>query len=259
MTAVSGGLLSTVGFDAVALKPTEVDIDHAFSLTVETITIDYEGNEHVPGPEELRDLADSFAVRLAIPVRADGFDPLGDDHLAQEVPADISRVLVAGNGAYLSEAEQQRAITPRLKASATSSDDPWIGTEGIERIALALGGTQFELLSSATKNEVSALRTAGYDGEIAVYAPTVLSGDPDTILDALGSYAGRRHTVRQRLSNSVSLDSSISGEDRQTLLAACRAYALTGSPDVVAKQVESLHKSGVDYVVGYPARGLRPL
>ncbi len=259
MTAVTGSLLSTVGFDAVALKPTEVDIQQAHSLSVDTVIIDYEGNEHVPDPTQLRDLASSFDVRLAIPVRADGFDPLGDNHLTQSLPDAVSRVFVAGNAAYLSPEEQQRAITPRLNASTQSCTDPWVGTEGIERIALALGGTQFELLSKSTPNEISALRTAGYETEFAVYAPTVLSDDSDTILNALGAYAGRRTAVRQQLPNEAPLDSTITGSARQTLLAACRAYALTGTPDAVSKQVDSLHSAGVDYVVAYPAQGINVL
>ncbi len=259
MTAVTGSLFSTVGFDGVALKPTEVAIEEAHSLDVDTVVIDYEGNEHVPEYDQLRELTESVNVRLSIPIRADGFDPLGNDELTQSIPADISPVFVAGNAAYLTAEEQQRAITPRLKTSAQSSTDPWVGTEGIERIALAIGGTQLELLSQSTKNEVRALRKAGYDGDIAVYAPTVLSEDTDTILDELGAYAGRRNTVRRKLPNDASLGSSISGDPRRTLVAACRAYGLTGTPDVVSQQVDSLRDAGVDYVVAYPAQGLEVL
>ncbi len=259
MTVVPGSLFSTVGFDAVALKPTEVAIEKAHSLDVETVVIDYEGNDHVPEPAQLRELTESVSVRLSIPVRADGFDPLGDDELAQSVPAGVSPVFVAGNAAYLTEEEQQRAITPRLKTSTQPTTDPWVGTEGIERIALAIGGTQFELLSRSTTNEVRALRKAGFDGDIAVYAPTVLSEETDIILDALGAYAGRRNAVRRQLPNDTPFDSSIAGDPRRTLLAACRAYGLTGTPESVSQQVESLRDAGVDYVVAYPAQGLQSL
>ena len=42
MTALTGATLADVGVDAVALKPTEVDVRRARRLSVETLTIDYE-------------------------------------------------------------------------------------------------------------------------------------------------------------------------------------------------------------------------
>ena len=150
MTARAGTTLSSVGIDAVALKPTEVDIRRAHDLTVETLTIDYEGRDHLPSNDLLADLAASFAVRVTVPVRADGFDPLGDDSLWQALPDGVGEVLVAGHPAYLTPTERKRAVAPRLETAHRDSTDPWIGTEGFERLALAIGGTQFDLLSAST-------------------------------------------------------------------------------------------------------------
>jgi hypothetical protein len=258
MTVLRGASLSEVGIDAAALKPTEVDVTRATELGVDTITIDYEGREHVPDPETLRDIAATVDLRLTVPVRADGFDPLGDDSRRNALPGAVSEVLVAGHSAYLSEAEVRRAVAPRLEAAAATVANPWVGTEGVERVALAVGGTQFELLSETTLRDVRALRAAGWEGSIAVYAPTVLTDDEDAILDAVGEYAARRQRVAEALPAGAPTDSTATGEAREILTRATREYALVGDRETVADRVERLHEAGVDHVVGYPARGLGP-
>jgi hypothetical protein len=259
MTVRTDGRLTAVGIDAVALKPSEVDVERAHELDVQSVTIDYEGREHVPAPAAFETLAEDVEVRATVPVRADGFDPLGDDSVHASLPSSVGDVLVAGHPAYLDDAEQRRAIAPRLSAAAEGSGRRWVGTEGIERLALAAGGTQFELLSRTTPQDIRALRAAGFDGDVAVYAPTVLSGDPDEILDAVGAYTARRNPVRRALPDDVPHDSSIDGDSRETLLTACRDYALVGDRETVSKRVGELRETGVDHVVSYPARGIDPL
>lgn len=259
MTELADRSLSAVGIDAAALKPTEVDVSRATALAVDTVTVDYEGREHVPDHSTLASLATEFETRVTVPVRADGFDPLGEDSYRQALPASVGEVLVAGHPAYLTPAEQERAVAPRLERASRDLAEPWIGTEGVQRLALALGGTQFELLSATTAREVRALRTAGFTGNIAVYAPTVLTEDTDTVLDAVGSYAARRGRVRRALPAAAPSDASVSGEAREILRSACHEYALVGNPETVAGRVTELHEAGVDHVVGYPARGLDQL
>jgi hypothetical protein len=256
MSSLTGATLAEVGVDAAALKPSEVDLRRGLALSVETLTIDYEGREHVPGSDLLADLAEQYRVRVTVPVRADGFDPLGDDRDRRALPESVGTVLVAGHPAYLDDAETRRAVAPRLQAAAADAADPWVGTEGVERIALAVGGTQYELLSRSTTRDVRALRGAGFDGAIAVYAPTVLTDDPDVVLDAVGAYAARRGPVRQALPENAPRDSTATGETRETLLAACRDYALVGAPETVADRIVDLREAGVDHIVAYPARGL---
>jgi hypothetical protein len=259
MTAAMDGRLAAAGIDAVALKPSEMDLSRAQDLPVSTLTVDYEGREHVPAPGVFADLAGSFDCRATVPVRADGFDPLGDAHLRSELPGDAGEVLVAGHGAYLSEEERRRAVAPRLREAAAGASEPWVGTEGVERLALAVGGTQFELLSATTERDVRSLRAAGFEGDIAVYAPTVLSDDDDEILDAVGDYTARRGPIRRRLSEDAPADSTATGETRELLSKACRDFALVGSPETVESQVSELQSVGVDQVVAYPARGLNAL
>src|SRR6056297_3566196 len=100
MTALTGTTLTDVGIDAVAIKPTEVAVERAAELAVETITIDFEGREHVPDPETLRELTEEFEVRMTTPVRADGFDPTGDESARESLPETVGEVLVAGHRAY---------------------------------------------------------------------------------------------------------------------------------------------------------------
>jgi hypothetical protein len=204
----------------------------------------------------LSELATEFELRVTVPVRATGFDPLGDSELRSSLPSGVGEVLVPGHPAYLDESERRRAVAPRLEAATADASDPWIGTEGVERLALALGETQFDLLSTQTAPEVHALRTAGFDETIAVYAPTVLSVDEDEILDAVGAYAARRGDMWDALPDGAPRDRRITGSARETLLSACRKYALVGDPESVSRRVSELREVGVDYVIGYPAAGL---
>jgi len=272
----SGRSIADTGIDAVALKPAECDVRDVIDLPFDRVVIDYEGREHLPDSEVLDRLARDRTVRLTTPVRADGFDPLGDDSLARELPNAVDRVFVAGHHAYLDDAEASRAIAPRLGAAVQQHDDAWVGTEGVERAALATGATQFELLSRTTERDVKSIRAAGFDGDIAVYAPTVLTDHEDAVLDAVGGYAARRKPVRRALSKAVesndasadevaadggatdgaATDGTATGRTREILSAAVRDYALVGTPSEVREQVESLRDAGVDTVVGYPAQGL---
>jgi hypothetical protein len=248
--------LAATGIDAVALKPAEVDFTDALDLEAEAAVVDYEGRERLPDAETLAALADAYDLYVTTPVRADGFDPLGDDSLFARLPDGATRVLVAGNGAYLSESERRRAIAPRLNAAREAAPEAWVGTEGIERVALAAGGTQFELLSRGTESEVRALREAGFDGDIALYAPTVLTDDPDETLDAVGGYVARRGPVRRALPEDAATDATAEGRAREVLLEAATDYALVGDTETVADRVEALEAAGIDRVVAYPARGL---
>lgn len=249
------GVAST-GLDAAALKPAECDVSRAAELPFGSVAIDFEGRAHVPDERTLSELADELEVRLTVPVRADGFDPLGDDGIDATIPDGIERVIVAGHPAYLSEEERSRAVAPRIGAAAERYPDAWVGTESIERLALATGHAQFELLSRSTERDVRALRAAGYDGTVAVYAPTVLSDDPEVVLDSVGTYVARRGPVAEALPPEAATTAGANGRARDVLLAAARDYALVGSPGTVRSRVEELRDAGVDHVVGYPARGL---
>ena len=248
------------GLDGVALKPTECDLLAAVeALEPSLVAVDYEGAASVPGPELLERLAADRSLYVTAPVRADGFDPRGDDSGFERVPPEAGLVLVAGNAAYLSDGERGRAVAPRLRAALDDYDReaaPWVGTEGIERLAMAAGGVQYDLLGRRTESELRALRTAGYDGQVAVYAPTLVSGDDDAVLDALGGYVARRRPVRAALPDGASTDAGATGAARDTLLTAAADYALVGDVDSVSEQVSRLHAAGADIVVGYPAGGV---
>lgn len=248
--------LDATGIDAVALKPSESAVEEATELPLDRVTIDYEGSEHVPSRSALAMLAEDLDVRVTASVRADGFDPFGNDRLYDRLPLSVSMVLVAGHPAFLSPAERDRAIAPRLGAALDRSPDAWVGTEGIERLALATGATQFELLSPTTEADIRGLRDVGFSGEIAVYAPTVLAADETSILDAVGGYVARRPPIRRRLSETARTDGSATGGTRSLLLAGSHDYALIGGLETVKSRVASLKAAGTDYVVGYPARGL---
>lgn len=254
------------GFDGVALKPTEIDIASVDLAGVERAVVDYEGREHVPDPEMLADIARETRLSVTTPVRADGFDPLGDDHLSEALPESVDRVLVAGNPAYLTEGERRRAIAPRIGAARERAPAAWVGTEGIGRVALAAGGTQFELLAPTTAREVRALRAARFDGDIAVYAPVVRSADEDTLLDALGGYVARRGSVAAALDDArdegvttaadgMGADAGATGRSRSVLLDAIERFALVGTDEEIDGSVDELRSVGVDTVVGYPACG----
>ena len=248
-------VLSRTGIDVAALKPLECDVRRAAELPLSAVAIDYEGRDHLPDAETLRTLADEMDVRLTTPVRADGFDPLGDDSLAA-LPAGVRRVLVAGHPAYLSAEERARAVAPRLGAARERYPDAWVGTEGVERVALAAGGTQYELLSRTTERDLRALRTAGFEGDVALYAPAVLTDDEDAVLDAVGAYAARRGPVASALPDDAHVDARAAGRAREVLSRAVRDYALVGSPEAVGDRVAALKAAGADTVVGYPARGV---
>ncbi|WP_435335312.1 DUF7388 family protein [Haloarchaeobius sp. TZWWS8] len=248
--------LARTGIDGIALKPKEVDLSQAARLNADLLVIDYEGREHLPDATTLRELSRGAAVMVTTPVRADGFDPLGDCSLAATLPEEVGRILVAGHGAYLSEEERGRAIAPRLGEARKADADAWVGTEGVERIAMAAGGTQFELLSRSTARDIRALRAAGFDGGIAIYAPTVLTDDEDEVLDAVGGYVSRRGAVARALPDDCATDSSATGRAREVLLKASSDFALVGDVETVRERVAELKELGADYVVSYPARGL---
>jgi len=254
--AATRSVVDDTCLDGAAIKPAEVDIEDVHDVPFGTLTVDYEGHEHVPDVETLERLAEDREVRVTVPVRADGFDPLGDRSVLDALPEGIDRVFVAGNPAYLEEHERTRAVAPRLGALVQEDGDAWVGTEGIERLALATGATQFELLSRTTLRAVRGIRAAGFGGEVAVYAPTVLVDDEDEILDAVGGYVSRRKPVARALPDDAPTDSSAAGRARSVLLAAASDYALVGSREDIAERVQQLREAGVDTVVGYPARGI---
>lgn len=243
------------GIDAVALKPMECDVAVARDLPFGTVVVDYEGREHLPDADVLADLAAARDLRVTVPVRASGFDPLGDDSVAASLPDDAGRVFVAGHGAYLDDAEREKRVAPRLGAAVEAHPDAWVGTEGVERVALATGAGQFELLSRSTDRDLRALRAAGYEGQVSLYAPVVLADDEDAILDAVGAYTARRGPVRSALPDDAATDGSASGRAREVLSAAVRDYALVGDAETVGDRVAELKDAGADTVVAYPARG----
>lgn len=247
-------MLAETGIDGIAIKPVEHRLSLAADLGADLVTVDFEGHEHLPGTAALEQLASERTVRVTVPVRADGFDPLGDDSSLRELPDAVGLVLVAGHPAYLSAEERDRAVGQRLEAAARDATDPWIGTEGIERLALTVGGTQFELLSETTAATVRALRRAGVSVPFAVYAPAVLSTDPDTVLDGVGDYVARRGALGTSHGASHT-DARAAGEFRDRLLAACERYALVGDQSDIADRIARLRDAGVDKVIAYPAAG----
>jgi hypothetical protein len=249
--------IARTGLDGIALKPSECAVSRGSDLDTGILVIDYEGEAHLPDGETLRALAEGETeLRVTTPIRASGFDPLGEDSLVESVPNEAKRVLVAGHAAYLTEDERTRPVAPRLRAAREESPEAWVGTEGIERLALAAGGTQFELLSRTTLDDVHSLRAAGFAGKIAVYAPVVLTDEEDAILDAVGGYVSRRGPVARALPENVATDRRATGRGREVLAAASRDYALVGTPEGVHEQVRELEDAGVDLVIGYPARGI---
>jgi len=252
---LSDRLLET-GLDGVALKPREVDLATLDDVPFDRVTVDFEGAEALPSPATLERLADLSSLRVTVPVRADGFDPLGDDRRWADLPADADVALVAGNPAYLSARERRRRIAPRLAAGLERAPDAWVGTEGIESVARETGATQFDLLGPDTEARTRALLDDGHDGGVAVYAPTALTADDDALLAALGPYVSRRRPVAAALPAGAPVDASAMGRARDVLLSACRDYAVVGDLAAVRERVEALRAAGVDHVVGYPARGL---
>lgn len=252
--------LLDVGLDGVAVKPAESDVATAVNLPVDLVTVDFEGTACVPSAETLAAVAERVTeLRVTVPVRADGFDPLGDDDQFTALPDAARPVFVAGHPDYLDGRERARAVAPRLGAAVQNATDPWVGSEGIERIALATGATQFSVLSPETERELDAIRAAGFDGGLAVYAPVVVTDDDDAVLDAIGDYVARRGPVRGALPEGANTDASASGMARTTLVEATDEYALVGTVDEVRARVDALRAAGADDVVGYPAQGLETL
>lgn len=242
--------------DGFALKPTEVPLDSVELPSIETLVVDWEGPAAFPDIDVLERLANGRRLRVTTPVRADGFDPLGDDRWDDRLPDDIGRVLVPGNGAYLTPGERRRGIAKRLGAALDRHPDAWIGSEGCERIATATGATQFELLGPDTDRAVAALRATGFEADVNVYAPTVATRDEDAVLDALGPYAARRPAVRERLPAEAPVGAEATGRTRERLLEGIRQYALVGDPGAINERIRSLRAAGVTRVIAYPATGL---
>ncbi|MFB6302237.1 MAG: luciferase [Haloferacaceae archaeon] len=259
MSTTDDGALAAAELDGFALKPTECDLRRAADLSPGLLVVDYEGRDHLPDDGTLRDLAAERDLRVTVPVRADGFDPLGDDGRARALPDGAGRVLVAGSPAYLSERERRRAVAPRLGAAREAWPDAWVGTEGIERLALAAGGPQFELLSRTTARDVRALRAAGFEGTVALYAPVVPTDRDDAVLDAVGAYVARREPVARRLPDGARTDADATDPARSVLLDAAADYALVGTPRGIGERIGRLRETGVDLVVGYPAGGMASL
>lgn len=248
------------GLDAVALKPTEVDLRAATTLPAGLdVVVDDEGRADRPDPAALRTLAADRGVRLTTPVRVDGYDPLGDDSALDGLPDGVGRVVVAGNTDYMAEHEAARGYASRLRAARAADPDAWVGTEGVERVALAVGGTQFDLFAPTTTRAVRALRDAGFTEGVAVYVPVVFEDGEDAILDAVGAYAARRRPVARALPADAPTDASATGRAREVLSKAARDYALVGPTDEVRERVGALREAGVDTVVGYAAAGLDDL
>lgn len=245
--------VSRAGLDGVALKPREHDLLRATRLPVDVLAVDYEGDESIPDDATLEALAETHELRVTTPVRANGYDPYGDDSRLP-LPAG-NRVLVAGNPAYLTDTELRRAIAPRLGDALAESTDSWVGTEGVERTALATGATQYELLGPTTERDLRAFRAAGFDGGLAVYAPVVF-GDEAAALDAVGGYVARRGPVKRALPDGAPSDATATDRTRELLVDAIERYALVGSPEVIRERVDALREAGADRLVGYPAQGL---
>lgn len=245
------------GLDALALKPSECQISTASALPVDFVTVDFEGQANLPDADLLESLAANITIRVTVAIRADGFDPLGDDHLYDRIPSNAEYVLVAGHPAYLTDREQAKPIATRLRTALDRLSNAWVGSEGIERLALATGAPQFDLLTPTTQQDIKALRTLGFTEEIAIYAPTVPSENTDVILEAVGEYVARRSAVRRALPEQAPTDSRATGQAREVLLAGASDYALVGNTDSIAQQIVDLKDAGADYVVGYPAQGLQ--
>lgn len=243
--------LHAVGIDAIAIKPESTDVTTLEHLDASTVVIDFEGLEHVPRPEELAGVARARNCVLSVPVRVDGFDPLGDDSLLETFEETVSFALIAGHPAYLTSRQARRAVAPRLRAALERYPDSWVGTEGLERIAMATGATQYDLLDGSTERSVRAIRAAGFDGDIVVYAPTVVSDEHDHLLDAVGPYVARRKAVADRLADVGTVDANATGRDRAILLEAIDEYSLVGTPERIDRRVRDLDAVGVSEVVAH--------
>lgn len=248
--------IADAGFDAIAIKPGESELSNLRHVQSTTVVIDFDGAAHVPTPATLDRLDARHELRVTAPVRVEGFDPLGDHRCLERYPDTVEYAFVAGHPAYLDDRARRRPIAPRLGEAVRRYPEAWVGTEGIERIALATGATQYELLSATTRRHVRALRSAGFDGGIVVYAPTIISDEEDVALDAIGEYVARRKPVSRRLPAGAREDGTSSGRARRILLEAIDDHAIVGQPATVASTIQELRDVGVDMVVGYPAAGV---
>ncbi len=237
--------------DTVAVKPAETSLASAPINAIDRLVIDFEGVEHVPSRETLRSLTEACEVVLTIPIRADGFDPLGDNHRYEALPDSIRPAFVAGHPGYLSSRECDRDIAPRLHAALEGEPDAWVGTEGIERLALAIDAIQYELLAKHTAETVRSLRTVGFDTPIAVYAPTLVTDTDGAALDAFGEYVARRRPVAAALPEGARTDRRAQGRAREVLLRAIDDFAIVGDRSTVEARVASLREAGVTTVVHY--------
>lgn len=242
--------------DGVAIKPRDTDLTDIVDLPVDSIVVDFEGRAAMPDVDTLARAAQTTTIRATIPVRGDGFDPLGDDTRLRTLPESVERVYVAGHPEYLSRSERHRSVAPRLVAAADRTPTAWVGTENVERTAIATDLTQFELLGPTTEREVLSLRAAGVTAEWAVYAPIAPTEDDDRLLDALGDYAARRPRVRPRLEDGCPTDSRATGRHRDRLLTGIDHVALVGSAESIAHRIDRLRSVGIDRVIGYPALGI---
>ena len=131
MSALTGATLADVGVDAVALKPTEVDVRRARRLSVETLTIDYEGSEHVPEP--------------------------------------VGLVAVAGNPAYLDALGPYAGRRPDVRQRLPPGTPTDSSTTGSAREALLDGLEQYALAGNveAISGQVDRLHGAGVDHVVA--------------------------------------------------------------------------------------------
>ncbi len=247
-------VIGEVGFDALAVKPRDTDLSQIPSTPVNNVVIDFEGREHYPSNTTIRSLQETTNLRVTLPIRVDGFDPLGNREYLDSIPPETKVVLVAGNPAYLTENELDRSIAPRIGTAVDKFANAWIGTEGIPLIALATTAPLFFLLSPQSKRTIQQIRSVGYEGTIAVYAPTLITEDTDTLLETLGPYTLRRDPVRHKL-ESTSL-SSLNPEDQEILIRETQKYALTGSVSAINSQISHLKNHGVDKVVSYLPTGL---
>jgi len=182
--------VARAGIDAVALKPAECDVSRAANSPIDRVTIDYEGREHLPDAETLDRLAAEAELYVTTPVRADGFDPLGDDSLIDKIPdpppAGCSWRATARTSRRTS---RRRAVAPRLGAARAARRPRRVGRHGASSASRwRRGGTQFELLSlSVDRSRRAWAPRRRVRRRIAVYAPTVLTDDEDVVLDAVGA------------------------------------------------------------------------
>lgn len=243
--------LNRVGFDGIAIKPKERSLTSIEPSQIDRLVFDFEGMEHLPTPMTIQQLAEETEVILTAPVRHDGFDPLGDDDWFTRFEPFAKFAIVAGNRAYLDTVASKRAIAPRIGAARTRFPDAWIGTEGIERLALATGATQYELLSGGSEQVINGLRAAGFEGTIAIYAPTMITEDRTAALNQLAGYLKRRKPVA-RVIEAQAGNVEETGEVLDRVL---DQYALVGPPATIEQRIVELKTAGADLLIAYPVGG----